>query len=229
MDNPFHFSLFFSIEAFHHKELFSKDDSVWMALVKIEDYIANMKDKSIDVDIPSNVYLENVEHISIGKGTIIEQGAYIRGPCIIGEDCTIRHGAYLRGNIVTGNRCVIGHSTEVKNSIFLDDANAAHFAYVGDSILGNRVNLGAGVKCANFRLDKRNVTITANNKIYKTGLNKFGSIIGDDTQIGCNSVTSPGTLLQKNVICYPCLTIFGYILSKTRIKCSSFLKKNTDG
>jgi NDP-sugar pyrophosphorylase family protein len=156
-------------------------------------------------------YLVNPELISIGEGTIVEPGAYIRGPCIIGRNCHIRHAAYIRGNVLVGDRCVVGHATELKSCILLNHARAAHFAFVGDSILGNDVNLGAGVKCANLRLDETPVTVRFHNESISTGLRKLGSIIGDGCQIGCNTVLNPGTLLGKHAKCYPCINVSGVV------------------
>jgi NDP-sugar pyrophosphorylase family protein len=141
--------------------------------------------------------------IYIGRGTVVEPGAYIKGPTIIGNNCEIRHGAYIRGNVLVGNRCVIGHTTEVKNSCFLDQSKAGHFAYIGDSILGNRVNLGAGTKLANLNIGGIPIQIILNQKKINTGLKKFGAILGDEVEIGCNAVTNPGTMLGKGSIVYP--------------------------
>lgn len=183
----------------------------WEALSAIHGYITSHPLGHIEIEPPKGVYLINPEQISIGKGTVLEPGAYIKGPCIIGKNCTVRHGAYIRGDFICGNNCVIGHDTEVKNVIFLDGVHAAHFAYVGDSILGNKVNLGAGTKCANLKLDNGKIVIAINGERIETGLRKFGAIIGDGCQTGCNSVLNPGTLLGKNVCCYPCTNFGGYI------------------
>ena len=146
---------------------------------------------------PSRSFLINPELISIGKGTVIEPGAYIKGPCIIGENCTVRHGAYIRGDFIAGNNCVIGHDTEVKNCVMLNDARAGHFAYLGDTVVGNDVNLGAGTKCANLKLDGRPIIVHCEGTRIATGVKKFGAILGDGAQTGCNTVTNPGTLLEK--------------------------------
>lgn len=142
-------------------------------------------------------------NINIGKGVLIESGALIKSPALIGDYAEIRQGAYLRGYCVVGSRCVVGHTTEVKHSIFLNDAKAGHFAYLGDSILGADVNLGAGTKCANLRFIPGNVTVRTPDGIIDTGLRKLGAIMGDKTQTGCNSVTSPGTILGPESILMP--------------------------
>lgn len=202
---------FFSLENFAHKAIFASLNDVWEALSKIKSYLAAQKLGIIETEIPPGAHLIDEHLISIGKGSIVEPGAYIKGPCLIGENCVIRHGAYLRGNILAGNRCVLGHDSEFKNAILLDDAHAAHFAYVGDTILGNRVNLGAGTVCANLKLNRGQISLHFNGRRINTGLKKFGAIIGDDCQIGCNSVANPGTLLGKAVFCYPCTNFGGVI------------------
>lgn len=146
------------------------------------------------------------QQISLGKGVLVESGAMIKEPAIIGDCCEIRQGAYLRGNCLLGERCVVGHTTEVKHSIFLNDAKAGHFAYLGDSILGNDVNLGAGTKCANLRFLSGNIQIRAEGQSWDTGRRKIGAILGDQVQTGCNSVTSPGTLLGPRSLVLPNVT-----------------------
>lgn len=141
--------------------------------------------------------------IAIGKGVLIEGGATIKSPTVIGDHTEVRQGAYVRGNCLIGRRCVVGHATEVKHSIFLDDAKAGHFAYLGDSIIGNNANLGAGTKCANLRFIPGNVQVSYGETIYNTGMRKFGAILGDNAQTGCNSVTSPGTIMAKRSVLMP--------------------------
>jgi NDP-sugar pyrophosphorylase family protein len=162
-----------------------------------------------------DIYLEDLG-IYIGKYTIIEPGVIIKSQAIIGEHSEIRQGAYLRGGVIVGNYCVVGHTTEVKNSVFLDGAEAGHFAYIGDSILGNHVNLGAGTKLANlqFRTAKEKNTGSINpikiiigEEKYETNLTKLGAILGDYVETGCNSVTSPGTLIGRNSWIYPNTTV----------------------
>jgi acetyltransferase-like isoleucine patch superfamily enzyme len=143
------------------------------------------------------------ERIAIGRGVLVESGAMVKAPAIIGEMSEVRQGAYLRGYCLAGKRCILGHATEIKHSIFLDDAKAGHFAYLGDSILGNNANLGAGTKFANLRFLPGNVTIFYKRKRFDTGRRKFGAILGDNCQTGCNSVTNPGTLMGRGSILVP--------------------------
>jgi len=141
--------------------------------------------------------------LSLGPGVLIESGAMLKGRNIIGAHTEIRQGAYLRGHCLIGARCVLGHVTEIKHSVFLDDAKAGHFAYLGDTILGNEVNLGAGTKMANLRFTGGGVPVRAPDGIIDSGLRKFGAILGDRVQTGCNSVTNPGTLLGPGSMLMP--------------------------
>ncbi|MFN0064852.1 MAG: LpxA family transferase [Chlamydiales bacterium] len=207
----------FDLTAFQHRTLFDCE-FVWEALAKIPPYLALFPLGEIKGEVEPGAFLVHPELISLGEGSVIEAGAYVIGPCIIGKKCEVRHGAYIRGNVITGDHCVIGHATEVKNSIFLNGAQAGHFAYVGDSILGNKVNLGAGTKCANLRLDRRKVPIVFGKERIDTGLRKLGAILGDEVQTGCNSVTNPGTIMGKKSLCVACSTPTGVIPPKTIIK-----------
>lgn len=141
--------------------------------------------------------------IHLGQGVLVEGGATIKSPAIIGEQTEVRQGAYIRGYCLTGKRCVVGHTTEVKHSIFCNDAKAGHFAYLGDSILGTNANLGAGTKFANLRFLPGNVAIQFDKEVINTGRRKFGAVLGDEAQTGCNSVTNPGTLIGKFGILMP--------------------------
>ncbi|MEW6595529.1 MAG: hypothetical protein AB1413_11740 [Thermodesulfobacteriota bacterium] len=141
-----------------------------------------------------------------GRGVVVESGAFLKEPAIIGDQSEVRQGAYLRGYCLVGQRCVVGHATEVKHSLLLDDAKAGHFAYLGDSILGNHVNLGAGTKLANLRFQSGEVEVKTPGGPQKTGLKKLGAILGDRCQTGCNSVTNPGALLGKKCVLLPTTT-----------------------
>jgi len=147
------------------------------------------------------------DRIQIGEGVFIESGAMIKGPSIIGDHTEIRQGAYMRGDCLIGKNCVIGHTTEIKHSVFLDGSKAGHFAYVGDSILGRDVNLGAGTKFANLRFASGNVSIRIERSSVDTGRRKLGAILGDNAQTGCNSVTNPGTLVGLDSVIAPNTTV----------------------
>ncbi len=209
---------FFDLSTYSHKELFESKEFVWEALSALQEYMDKLLKRSMPSHKHEGVFFENPETIVIGKGVVIEPGAYLKGPCWIGDGSVIRHGAYIRGYVLTGRKCVIGHATEIKHSILLDDAHAAHFNYVGDSILGNHVNLGAGVKCANLRLDKQTISVRWEKQKFNTGLQKFGAVFGDHSQLGCNAVSNPGTLLLPNVVCAPCLSVGGVITTSKILK-----------
>jgi len=157
------------------------------------------------------------KQIAIGKGVLIETGAMIKSPAILGDYTEVRQGAYLRGYCLAGKRCVLGHTTEIKHSIFSNDAKAGHFAYVGDSILGQNTNLGAGTKLANLKFLPGNISIFHEGKWLDTGRRKLGAILGDGCQTGCNSVTSPGTLMAKEAILMPNVTARGGLHSPKAI------------
>jgi len=210
--------LFFNLEGFSHKAIFDDVSFVWEVIPRLSAYLSQLPLGKIETTISPSVTLVHPELISIGEGSRVDPNVYIEGPCVIGRHCHIRHGAYLRGHVLTGDHCVIGHATEIKRSLLLNHVRAAHFNYVGDSILGNGANLGAGVKCANFRIVQGEIKVTVDGNTYKTGLKKLGAIIGDGVQIGCNSVTNPGTLIAKNVLCYPCINIKGFIPSSAVVK-----------
>lgn len=157
--------------------------------------------------------------VYIAEGAKVEPTAYIQGPCFIGPNSEVRHGAYIRGYVYTGARTVIGHASEVKGSILLDGAKAAHFAYVGDSILCGNTNLGAGTRLANLKLkgDEVKYQHPESKLILSSGLRKFGAILGENASTGCNAVLSPGSLLMPNTAIYPC-THFHGTLSKGIVK-----------
>jgi UDP-N-acetylglucosamine diphosphorylase / glucose-1-phosphate thymidylyltransferase / UDP-N-acetylgalactosamine diphosphorylase / glucosamine-1-phosphate N-acetyltransferase / galactosamine-1-phosphate N-acetyltransferase len=214
---------YFSLDCFAHRNLWKEGLPVWTPLQMLDDYFKTW-DFQIEIEIPPNIYLDRPELISIGQGTVIEPGVYIQGPCIIGRDCTLRHGAYLRQNVICGDRSAIGHGAEIKHSILLDDVAVTHFNYIGDSIVGNQANLGAGVKCSNLRLDRDEISVFLYGKQIKTGLRKFGAIIGDHAQIGCNCVLNPGTLVGRECIAYPLLNFGGQIPMRSN---SRFEGKNS--
>jgi acetyltransferase-like isoleucine patch superfamily enzyme len=143
------------------------------------------------------------ERFAFGPGVLVESQAMLKAPVICDDYTEVRQGAYLRGYCLVGKRCVLGHATEVKESIFLNDAKAGHFAYLGDSILGNHCNLGAGTKFANLRFIGGNIVIRYNKEFFDTGRRKLGAILGDGSQTGCNSVTNPGTIFGRECALFP--------------------------
>ncbi|UCH79081.1 MAG: glucose-1-phosphate thymidylyltransferase [Candidatus Coatesbacteria bacterium] len=159
------------------------------------------------------------DDVDIGPGTVVEPGAVIKGPTVIGANCEIRAGAYIRGEVVVADGCVVGNSTEVKNSLMLEGSHAPHFNYVGDSILGQRANLGAGVKLSNWKVAAdKNVKLAVAGVFVDTGLDKFGAVLGDDVEIGCNTVTNPGTVVGPRTIIYANSNVRGLIPADSVVK-----------
>ncbi|MCB1236743.1 MAG: UDP-N-acetylglucosamine diphosphorylase [Verrucomicrobiae bacterium] len=198
---------YLDLERTAHGALFGGDDEpVWSAIGRIGDYLDGLLDRHAGERLLGEVHERAVvgELVYVGAGAVIEANAVVRGPAWIGEGTVVRSGAYVRERVVTGGRCVLGNSCEFKNCLLFDECEVPHFNYVGDSILGYRAHLGAGVICSNVRLDRRHVTVaTAAGEMLDTGLRKFGAVVGDRTEIGCNSVLSPGSLLGRDGILYP--------------------------
>lgn len=202
-DDCFKPDIFFSTQNYEHKELFPTDPPVWNSLVKLPKYLTTLRLGTQYVTLPKSCYLINSSLIFIGKNTRVDPGVYIEGPCYIGENCEIRHGACLRPYSLIGNNCIVGHCSEVKSSILFDEVKIPHFNYVGDSVLGNNVHLGAGVILANCRLDYQKIDVIVQGQRTPSHLSKFGAIIGDGSSLGCNCVVNPGVILARNFTCYP--------------------------
>lgn len=178
----------------------------WEVLPKIKEFIITLGN-SLD----SNIYEYKGENIWIAKSAKVAPTAYIAGPAIIGEDTEIRHCAFIRGNAIVGNHCVVGNSTELKNVILFNNVQVPHYNYVGDSILGYKSHMGAGSITSNVKSDKKLVLVKNGTECFETGLKKFGAMIGDGVEVGCNSVLNPGTVIGKNSNIYPLSCVRGVI------------------
>ena len=142
--------------------------------------------------------------VFIGEGTIVEHGAMIKGPAWIGANCHVRNGCYIRENVIVGDGAVLGNSCEFKNCLLFDGAQVPHFNYVGDSILGHKSHLGAGVILSNVKLDHGEIVVeAAPGERVNTGLRKFGAVLGDHAEVGCNAVLNPGSILGRRTVVYP--------------------------
>ncbi|MCA9835403.1 MAG: hypothetical protein KC422_00745 [Trueperaceae bacterium] len=183
----------------------------WEILATLDDFVKAIKDERKGQVHPSAI-LEGT--IYIHETAEIGPHVYIEGPAWIGPKAKVKHGAYLRGGVVLAESAEVGAKTEVKRSVFMKKAKAAHLNYVGDSVLGNDVNLGAGVKLANFKTFGTNITIEG----QETGLRKLGALIGDGCSIGCNAVTTPGTIIGKNTIAYNCVVLKGVVPANSIVK-----------
>lgn len=206
------------ISSSQHKDFFSQYLYPWELLTNLHLYLTKHCTFGIHCKIPQSCHLEKPELIYIDESAVIEPQSFIEGPAWIGPHCQIRQGAYIRGDVLACSHAVIGHCTEVKNAIFLNHAKAAHFAYVGDSILGNYVNLGAGTRLANLRFDQRELAITCQQTVYRTGRKKLGSILSDYCQTGCNTVLNPGTILGPYSFVWPCKNVQGVWPERSKIK-----------
>lgn len=189
--------------------LFNDINYIWEVLPKIKNNIIEIGN-SLDKD----KYTMISDNIWIGDNTKIDRLSTIIPPCIIGSNTEIRPGAYLRGNVIIGDNCVIGNSTEVKNSIIFDNSKMPHFNYIGDSILGYNSHLGAGVILSNLKNDKSNIVING----IDTNMIKLGSVVGDNVNIGSNSVLYPGTIIGCDTSIYPLTRVRGVIPSNSIMK-----------
>src|SRR6195256_3250713 len=170
---------FLSLEHTAHPKLFEDQNYVWNALKQIASYLQFRLKPAVLGELVGRPFVSS--NVFVGRGTIVEQGAMLKGPAWIGENCHIRSGCYVRENVVVGNGVVMGNSWEFKNCIVFDEAQIPHFSYVGDSILGYKVHLGAGVILSNVKLDRGEIIVTTETDRIATGLTKFGAIVGDRT------------------------------------------------
>ncbi len=199
-----------------HPKLFEDQNCVWEALKQIASYLQFRLKPAVLGELLGKPFVSN--SVFVGPGTIVEPGAVLKGPAWIGEKCHIRSGCYVRENVIVGNSVVMGNSCEFKNCILFDEVQAPHFSYVGDSILGYRAHLGAGVILSNVKLDHREIVVAAPDGNVATGLKKFGAIIGDRTEIGCNAVINPGALIGRDCIIYPTANFRGVLPAGSIVK-----------
>ena len=178
----------------------------WQALAGLKDFIVKL-----GASLDKEEYKEISPQVWVHKSAKIFPSAYIGAPCIIGENTEVRHCAFIRGSALVGSNCVVGNSTELKNIILFDNVQVPHYNYVGDSILGYKSHMGAGSITSNVKSDKTLVTVKIGDKKIATGLKKFGAMLGDYVEVGCNSVLNPGTVIGKNTNVYPLSCVRGAI------------------
>jgi UDP-N-acetylglucosamine diphosphorylase / glucose-1-phosphate thymidylyltransferase / UDP-N-acetylgalactosamine diphosphorylase / glucosamine-1-phosphate N-acetyltransferase / galactosamine-1-phosphate N-acetyltransferase len=205
---------FLSLEHTAHPKLFEDQQFVWNALKQIASYLQFRLKPAVLGELVGRPFIS--ANVFVGRGTVVEQGAVLKGPAWIGENCHIRSGCYVRENVVVGNGVVMGNSCEFKNSIIFDEAEVPHFNYVGDSILGFKAHLGAGVILSNVKLDRGEISVATDEGNISTGLTKFGAIVGDRTEIGCNAVINPGSVLGRDCLIYPNVNFRG-VLPESRV------------
>lgn len=210
---------FFDLSGFTHRDLFSDDEPVWSALAHgLQRYLESWGCWEIRSPLPEGVHVLSGP-VFIAEDVEIEPGVVIRGPVLLDRGCRIRTGAYLRGPVLCGEKAVVGAHSELKNAILLPQAHAPHQNYVGDSILGRQVNLGAGTILSNVKNVGGEITIPVGEKKLHTGLRKLGAILGDGCKTGCNTVTNPGVLMGPGCVTYPNTTLrSGYYAPQTIVK-----------
>lgn len=187
-------------------EIFSGLSYPWEALPKIKDFILNLGPK-----LSKDEFEEIKENVWVSKEAVIANSAFIAGPTIICKGTEIRHCAFIRGSVIVGENCVVGNSTELKNTILFNNVQVPHFNYIGDSVLGFKAHFGAGSIVSNVKSDKSNVSVLINGNKTDTGLRKFGAIVADYVEIGCNAVLNPGTIIGRNSNVYPTSMVRGVI------------------
>lgn len=188
----------------------------WEALPYIKEFIL-----TLGPALPKDEYEEIQENVWVAKSAVVFPSAYLNGPIIIGRNTEVRHGAFLRGSALVGDNAVVGNSTELKNVILFNNVQVPHYNYVGDSILGYRSHMGAGSITSNVKSDKTLVTVSCQGKKIATGLKKFGAILGDCVEVGCNSVLNPGTVICPESNVYPLSMVRGVVPPKSIYKTAS--------
>lgn len=181
----------------------------WQALAKISDWLERL------AELLGPAYRENSPGVWIHQSARVAPTACIEGKCIIGPGTQVRHGAFIRGDVLIGGDCVVGNSVELKNAILFDGAQVCHFNYVGDSILGYRAHMGAGSITSNVRADYQDVNVQTNAGKISTGRMKCGAMVGDLSEIGCNSVLNPGTIVGRSAVVYPTSCVRGTVPADT--------------
>ncbi len=195
------------------KELLESVTYPWEVLPRIEEFIIELGNK-LDPD----KYEKRGENIWVAKSAKVYPTSYINGPAIIGENAEVRHCAFIRGKAIVGNGAVVGNSTELKNVILFNKVQVPHYNYVGDSILGYKAHMGAGSITSNVKSDKKLVIVKNGEEQIETGLKKFGAMLGDNVEVGCNSVLNPGTVIGRNSNIYPLSSVRGVVPSKSIYK-----------
>ena len=206
-------SRMYNLEETIAKDLFEGLTYPWEALPKISEFIVKLGE-SLD----SSVYEKRGENIWVAKSAKVAPTAFLNGPLIIDEESEIRHCAFVRGNAIVGKGCVVGNSTELKNVVLFNSVQVPHYNYVGDSILGYKSHMGAGSITSNVKSDKTLVVVKNGKEEIKTGLKKFGAMLGDYVEVGCNSVLNPGSVIGSHTNIYPLSMVRGVVPERSIYK-----------
>lgn len=186
-------------------ELFSGKTYAWEVLPEIKAFILKL-----GLTLPESEFDHPAEDVWIAKDAKVFPSAYIGGPCIIDHEAEVRHCAFIRGSAIVGKGCVVGNSVELKNVVLFDKVQTPHYNYVGDSVLGYKAHMGAGSITSNVKSDKTLVVVKGDVNI-ETGLKKFGAILGDNVEVGCNSVLNPGSVIGRRASIYPTSSVRGVV------------------
>ncbi len=205
-------------------ELFAGIKYPWEVLPKIHDFIISLGEK-----LPRDIYEERGEHIWIAKNAKVAPTACLNGPLIIDEDAEVRHCAFVRGNAIVGKGAVVGNSTELKNVILFNKVQVPNYNYVGDSILGYKAHMGAGSITSNVKSDKTLVVVKGEGFSIETGLKKMGAMLGDNVEVGCNTVLNPGTVIGRNTNIYPVSMVRGVIPAGSIYKKAAEIAQKREG
>ena len=196
----------------------------WEALPKIHDFIIDLGES-----LPKDIYEERGDYIWVAKSAKVAPTACLNGPLIVDEDAEIRHCAFVRGNAIVGKGAVVGNSAELKNVILFNKVQVPHYNYVGDSILGFRAHMGAGSITSNVKSDKTLVVVKGEGISIETGLKKMGAMLGDNVEVGCNSVLNPGTVIGRNTNIYPASMVRGVIPAGSIYKKATEIVEKREG
>lgn len=199
----------FDLSQTDHAAIFEGCEHAWEGLRRIKDHLSSRLEPELRNTAVGAPFIG--EEVFIDEGTVVEEGAMIKGPAHIGKNCQIRANAYIRENVIIGDNCVVGNSCEFKNALLFNGCQVPHFNYVGDSIFGHKAHLGAGVKISNVKVVPGNVTVTVAGERIDTGLRKFGALLGDRAEVGCNAVLNPGSIIGRDAIVYPCVNWRGIL------------------
>lgn len=203
-------------------ELFEGCEYPFEAIPKIKELAVKLS-----AALPTDEYTEISEGVFVANDAKISDKATVLPPTIIGHGTEVRPGAFIRGSVIIGDGAVIGNSTEIKNAVIFDCAQLPHYNYVGDSVLGYRAHLGAGSVISNFKLDHNNISVKLGEEKLETGLRKFGALMGDFAEAGCNSVINPGTVIGRGTVVYPLTSVRGIIPENSIVKNDGSVTKKT--